>query len=306
MTWIVRFAAVSQAGAPRPIDVRHLGLERVICCWQVGDVLVDPGPESALETLLAALGTDDWRPRALLLTHIHLDHAGATGALVRRFPDLDVYVHERGAPHVIDPSKLLASAGRLYGEQNMRRLWGEVLPVPAERVHALAGGEAIPLAGGFQVAYTPGHASHHVAYLHEDSGFAFTGDTTGVRIPPAPLTIAPTPPPDVDVEAWDASLERIAAWRPAHLAITHFGQIDDVAGQLEAVRGSLHEYALLVRDADAATVEATVREQVTHATDDPRVRDAYESAVPAHHIHQGLSRYWRKRAEREAAEQLPR
>src|SRR5215213_7478285 len=116
----------------QPIDVRHLGLERVICCWRVGDVLIDPGPEASLPDLLAALG--DRRPRALLLTHIHLDHAGGTGALVRRWPDLDVYVHERGAPHLIDPSKLLASAGRLYGEGNMARLWGEVLPVPAERV----------------------------------------------------------------------------------------------------------------------------------------------------------------------------
>jgi glyoxylase-like metal-dependent hydrolase (beta-lactamase superfamily II) len=299
MRWIVRFAAVSEAGAPRPIDVRHLGLERVICCWQLGDVLVDPGPESALETLLAAL--DDWRPRALLLTHIHLDHAGATGALVRRYPDLDVYVHERGAPHVIDPSKLLASAGRLYGEQHMKPLWGEVLPVPAERVHALSGEETIPLSGGFHVAYTPGHASHHVAYFHEDSGFAFTGDTTGVRIPPSPLTIAPTPPPDIDVEAWDASLERIAAWRPAHLGITHFGQVDDVPAQLEAVRASLHDFAALVRDGDAETVEAAVRERVAANTDDPAVREAYESAVPAHHIYQGLSRYWRKRAERETA-----
>jgi glyoxylase-like metal-dependent hydrolase (beta-lactamase superfamily II) len=284
---------VSEAVSPRPIDVRHLGRERVICCWQVGDVLVDPGPESALATLLEALG--DWRPRALLLTHIHLDHAGASGALVRRWPDLDVYVHERGAPHVIDPSKLLASAGRLYGEENMKPLWGEVLPVPAERVHALSGGEAIPLSGGFQVAYTPGHASHHVAYLHEDSGFAFTGDTTGVRIPPSPLTIAPTPPPDVDLEAWEESLARIAAWRPAHLGITHFGPIDDVPAQLDALRASLHELAELTRGADAETVAATVRDRVAASTEDPAVRDAYEAAVPASHIYQGLSRYWRKK-----------
>ncbi len=124
----------------RAIDVHHLGIERVICAWQVGDVIVDPGPEPALPALLDALG--DWRPRALLLTHIHLDHAGATGALVQRWPDLEVYVHERGAPHVIDPSKLMSSAGRLYGEDNMKRLWGEVLPVPAEQVHALSGGDA--------------------------------------------------------------------------------------------------------------------------------------------------------------------
>jgi len=281
------------------IDVRFQGLERVICCWRVGDVLVDPGPESSLGTLLAALG--DARPRGLLLTHIHLDHAGATGALVRRWPDLEVYVHERGAPHVIDPGKLLASAGRLYGEERMAALWGEVLPVPAERIHALTGGETIALGGGgrFRVAYTPGHASHHVAYLHEESGRAFVGDVAGVRIPPAELTLAPTPPPDIDVEAWDRSLDLIADWRPAALALTHFGGIDAVAEQLDATRASLHELAALARDGDAASVIAAVRGRVEAAGDGP-LRAAYAAAVPPEHIQQGLDRYWRKRADREA------
>jgi len=287
--------------AVEPIDVRFKGLDRVICCWRVGDVLVDPGPESSVAHLLDALG-EDFRPRALLLTHIHLDHAGATGALVRRWPDVDVYVHERGAPHVIDPSKLLASAGRLYGEDNMRALWGEVLPVPAERVHALAGGETIPLSGGFRVAYTPGHASHHVAYLHEDSGRAFVGDVAGVRIPPADVTIAPTPPPDVDVEAWERSLDSIAAWRPASLGLTHFGGVDEVEEQLAAVRVSLHELAQLTRNAGPETVTAAVRDRVD-TTGDRFLRAAYAAAVPPEHIYQGLERYWRKRAEREAAVQ---
>lgn len=277
------------------IDVRHLGLERVICCWRVGDVLVDPGPERSLPTLLEALG--DWRPRALLLTHIHLDHAGGTGALVRRWPDLDVYVHERGAPHLIDPSKLLASAGRLYGEERMTQLWGEIVPVPAERIHALAGGETLPLSGGFRVAYTPGHASHHVSYLHEQSGTAFVGDMAGVRIPPSAMTIAPTPPPDIDVEAWEASLDLIAAWQPQRLGLTHFGPVDEVADQLGAVRESLHELAELSRRADPATVEAAVRDRVAR-TADRTLTTAYAAAVPPDHIAQGLARYWRKRAER--------
>jgi glyoxylase-like metal-dependent hydrolase (beta-lactamase superfamily II) len=281
-----------------PIDVRHLGLDRVICCWRVGDVLVDPGPEAAVETLLDALG--DVRPRALLLTHIHLDHAGATGALVRRWPDLDVYVHERGAPHMIDPSKLLASAGRLYGEANMQALWGEVLPVPAERVRTLSGGETLPLAGGFRVAYTPGHASHHVAYLHDESGCAFVGDMGGVRIPPAHVTIAPTPPPDIDVEAWERSLDLIADWRPTSLGLTHFGSVDAAAEQLEAVRASLRELAQLTRNAGPATVMAAVRDRVD-TTGDRFLRAAYAAAVPPEHIYQGLERYWRKRAEREGA-----
>src|SRR5918992_3653799 len=139
----------------RQIDVRHRGVEKVIACFEVDGVLVDPGPQSCEDTLLEALGGE--RPRALLLTHIHFDHAAATGALVRRWPDLEVYVHERGAPHLIDPSRLLASAERLYGEA-MERLWGEIVPVPEENVRALAGGESVL---GMRVAYTPGHASHH-------------------------------------------------------------------------------------------------------------------------------------------------
>ncbi len=287
-----------------PIDTRHLGLERVICCFRVGDVLVDPGPEAALPNWLDALTGDGWRPRALLLTHIHLDHAGATGALVRRWPDLDVYVHERGAPHVVDPSKLLASAGRLYGEDNMARLWGEILPVPAERVHALAGGESVPLAGGFRVAYTPGHASHHVCFLHEATGSAYVGDMAGVRIPPAPveITIAPTPPPDIDVETWDASLDAIAAWRPERLCLTHFGAVDEVGAQLDAVRASLHELAELARAAGPASVTAAVRDRVDRAGD-RALRAAYAAAVPADHVYEGLGRYWRKRAERETGVQ---
>ncbi|MGN6188255.1 MAG: MBL fold metallo-hydrolase [Conexibacter sp.] len=283
--------------AVEPIDVRFQGLERVICCWRVGDVLVDPGPESALPGLLDAL-PDGFVPQALLLTHIHLDHAGATGALVERWPDLEVYVHERGAPHVIDPSKLLASAGRLYGEERMRALWGEVLPVPAERVRALSGGETLALgaAGAFRVAYTPGHASHHVAYLHEGSGRAFVGDVAGVRIPPADVTIAPTPPPDVDVEAWDRSLDLIAEWKPASLGLTHFGGVDAVEAQLDAVRTSLHELARLTRNAGPATVAAAVRDRVD-TTGDRFLRAAYAAAVPPEHIYQGLERYWRKRAE---------
>jgi glyoxylase-like metal-dependent hydrolase (beta-lactamase superfamily II) len=152
---------------PELIDLMHLGRAHVIGAWRVGDVIVDPGPSSCLATLLEQLERDP--PRVLALTHIHLDHAGATGSLLRRFPELEVWVHERGAPHLVDPGKLLSSATRLYGA-DMERRWGEVLPVPAERLRVLSGGERV---GGFRVAHTPGHASHHVSYLHEPSGYAF-------------------------------------------------------------------------------------------------------------------------------------
>jgi len=194
----------------REIDTEHLGNERVTCCWQVGDVLVDPGPESTLATLMDEI--EDRAPRALLLTHIHLDHAGGTGALVRAFPDLPVYVHELGAPHLIDPSKLLPSAARLYGEENMDRMWGEIVPVPERNIRLLRGGETVE---GFRVAYAPGHASHHVVYLHEDSGWVFTGDVAGVRIHREWPVVPPTPPPDIDVEAWLQSIDAIEAWDPA-------------------------------------------------------------------------------------------
>ena len=138
-------------------------------------------------------------PRAILLTHIHFDHAGATGALVRRWPDVEVWVHERGAPHVIDPSKLVASATRLYGD-DMARLWGEVVPVPERNVRVLRGGERI---GPWQVEYAPGHAQHHVVYLHEPTRTAFCGDVAGVQIGGGPV-LPPTPPPDIDLDAWSA------------------------------------------------------------------------------------------------------
>jgi glyoxylase-like metal-dependent hydrolase (beta-lactamase superfamily II) len=265
-------------------------MERVICCWQVGDLLVDPGPEPRLPTLLDALAGE--RPRGLLLTHIHLDHAGATGALVRRWPDLEVWVHERGAPHLVAPEKLLASAGRLYGD-DMERLWGEVLPVPRENLRILEGGETVH---GFRVAYTPGHASHHVAYLHEESGRAFVGDVAGVRIPPAGYTVAPSPPPDIDIEAWHGSLEAVAAWDPADLALTHFGLVDDVGAQLDAVRAWLERWAPRARDEDQARfVDELVGEIGSHA--DAETAAAYQQAAPPEQMYLGLERYWRKRSE---------
>ncbi|HET6550726.1 MAG TPA: MBL fold metallo-hydrolase, partial [Solirubrobacter sp.] len=206
----------------RAIDVRHKGREKVICCWEVDGVLIDPGPEISVGTLLEAI--DHEPPKAVLLTHIHFDHAGATGALTRRWPDLRVYVHAKGAPHMVDPTKLVASAGRLYGgEEGLRAMWGEVIPVPEGNLTVLEGGET-DVEGAFRVEYTPGHASHHVSYFHEPTRTAFVGDTGGARIPPHAFTVAPTPPPDIDIAAWRDSIDTIKAWSPTALGITHFGQ----------------------------------------------------------------------------------
>jgi glyoxylase-like metal-dependent hydrolase (beta-lactamase superfamily II) len=274
----------------RPIDVQHLNRDRVICCWQVGDVLVDPGPEPCADTLVAALAGET--PRALLLTHIHLDHAGAAGALVRRWPEVEVFVHEVGAPHLADPTKLLESAGRLYGD-DMERLWGEVLPVPNANLRPLAGGETLP--GGFEVAYTPGHASHHVAYLHEDSGRAFVGDVAGVRIAPAELTLPPTPPPDIDIDAWNASLSRIAEWNPDSLGITHFGALDSPFEQLAVMRDRLAAWATIAREFDGPAFEQHVRDEITSGTPDEDTAASYLLAVPPEQQWLGLERWWRKR-----------
>jgi glyoxylase-like metal-dependent hydrolase (beta-lactamase superfamily II) len=277
-----------RAASIRVIDVHHLGRPHVIGCWQVGDALVDPGPESSLPTLLEALGEE--RPRALLLTHIHLDHAAATGALVRRWPDLEVHVHERGAAHLIDPSKLVASAGRLYGDA-MERLWGEIVPVPEANVRPLAGGESVL---GMRVAYTPGHASHHVCYLHEESGTAFVGDVAAVRIPPSDLVLPPTPPPDIDVEVWEESIGIVESWQPERLALTHFGQVDDPPGHLELVRRRLREEAALARDLSEAEYELRHRERVA-ADADPEVAEQLLQALPPEYQWRGLDRYWSKR-----------
>ena len=274
----------------RLIDVRHLGRPQVIGAWLVGDVVIDPGPTSCVETLLEGLGGE--RPRALLLTHIHLDHAGASGSLVQRWPELQVYVHERGARHMISPGRLLDSARQLYGE-DMDRLWGEMIPVPEENIHVLRGGETL-FGGEFEVAYTPGHASHHVSFLYD--GTAFVGDVGGVRIAGSHLTIPPSPPPDIDVEKWHASIERITAWKPRRLVMTHFGVGEDVDAQLAELSERLDDWAARARDQDLDAFVASVRDEVAQHVD-AETAVAYEQAAPPEQLYAGLERYWRKRAE---------
>jgi glyoxylase-like metal-dependent hydrolase (beta-lactamase superfamily II) len=267
----------------------HLGVDRVIGCWEVDGVLIDPGPTSCLQNLLDRLSRP---PRALLLTHIHLDHAGASGSLVERWPELEVYVHERGVKHMVDPSRLLDSAKRLYGD-DMDRLWGEMVPVPEGSIRELHGGERV-LDDAFEVAYTPGHASHHVSYLHD--GVAFVGDVAGVRIPPATMTIPPTPPPDIDVEAWHESIERIAAWSPARLARTHFGESADASAELGELSRRLDGWARWARDQDLDGFVATLRDTVAAGAGEELLA-RYTQAAPPDQLYLGLERYWRKRAE---------
>jgi glyoxylase-like metal-dependent hydrolase (beta-lactamase superfamily II) len=294
------------------VDLAFLGRSQTIATGVLegpgGLVLVDPGPASTLEGLqrgLTDLGYDLDAVCALLVTHIHLDHSGAVGAIVRRCPRVRVCVHERGAPHLIDPGKLVQSASRLYGD-SMGRLWGEVAPVPAERVEALGGGETLRLAGRVvQVADTPGHASHHLAYFDEASETAFIGDTGGIRIGSPLCVVPPTPPPDINLEAWYASLDRIRGWRPRQIFITHFGPFTDTDAHLADLERRLREYAELVRSllADpsmddggrqARFVERAL-ERLGDQLGDAGALERYKVAVPFDHCWHGLARYWRKR-----------
>lgn len=269
------------------IDVMHLGRDRVIGAHLVRELIVDPGPASALDNWIDGLEAE---PRGLLLTHIHLDHAGAAGVLVRRFPRLRVYVSEIGAPHLVDPTRLLRSAGRLYGEQNMARLWGEVAPVPERNLVALEGDEEVE---GFRVLHTPGHASHHLCYLDLEAGDAYVGDMAGVRIPPGTHTLAPTPPPELDVEAWLDSVDRIEALEPRCLRLTHFGPARDVGAQLGRLRESLRRSAERARSGRAAFLDAYEAEIDAHA--DRETAKRVRQATPPDQQWLGLERYWRQR-----------
>lgn len=269
----------------REIDLQFQHTGRAICCHVIDGWLVDPGPGSSLPTLLAALEGE--RPRGVLLTHIHLDHAGGTGQLLRELGPLPVYVHERGARHLIDPSRLLASAERIYGDQ-MGPLWGMIVPVPAEHVRVLGEAADPP---GFRWAYTPGHAVHHAAYLHEATGIAFSGDVAGVRIGDGPV-LPPTPPPDIDIAVWHASVAVLRDWSPAALAPTHFGTFTDVTAHLDELERRLDFFAELGRTLDADGFEQAVVAELGSASDAP----GYLRAMPPDTLYAGLARYWSQRS----------
>jgi glyoxylase-like metal-dependent hydrolase (beta-lactamase superfamily II) len=225
------------------LDVRYGGRPEMVGAWLSGDVLIDCGPTACVEDLLTALAGR--RPRRLLLTHIHFDHAGAAGALVRLWPDLEVFVHPRGAPHLIDPSRLVASARRVFGDR-FEGLVGDVVPVPEENLKVIEDGERI---GRFSSAWTPGHAWHHVAFLDRDSGVAFPGDVAGVRLAPG-VVVPPTPPPDIDLRCWRASLGVLEAWEPTRLALPHFGPVEDPPAHMAEMREALDRHEGWAREGE--------------------------------------------------------
>ncbi len=281
-----------------PIDLHHLGNERAIGVYLLetgdGPALFDCGPAAtlpALKTGLAQRGLELQDVRHLLLSHIHLDHAGAAGVLAREHPGLQVHVAEPGARHLLDPSRLEASARRLYGDL-FDALWGELAPVPEASLRVV-GGETL----GLETFPTPGHASHHVSYLADD-GTLYAGDATGVRIPPGRYVLPVSPPPDIDVEEWMKTIDEIERRTPQRLALIHFGVHEDVADHLRSFREELARWTEIVaRGADA---DEFARE--AQAGIPPEERELYERVAPIWQCYAGLRRYWGKREE--ATEQI--
>jgi glyoxylase-like metal-dependent hydrolase (beta-lactamase superfamily II) len=292
------------------IDLNFLGRPGIIATGLLhgseGVALVDPGPTTTLPGLrrtLEAKGFGLADVRAILLTHIHLDHAACTGTLIAECPHARVFVHERGAPHLIDPSKLLASATRLYGA-DMDRLWGEVRAVPADRVTTIGERARLEVVGHeIDVAWTPGHAWHHVSYFVRGPRVAFVGDVAGICRQSGRVVLPPTPPPDIDLEAWQASTRTILAWDPDVLFLTHFGpqraprvhfqdlwtRMDDWSERVKATPATAgtdeERSAKFVKDVVAELQRAT----------SPAEAEAYAWAARFDFSWTGLARYWRRK-----------
>lgn len=276
----------------QPIDLHHQGHERTIGAYLVdtddGPAIFDCGPATTVDALkagLAAHGLALHDVRHLLLSHIHLDHAGAAGVLVREHPELQVHVSEIGAPHLVDPSRLERSARRLYGD-TFDGLWGELAPVPAASIR-VAGERVL----GLECFPTPGHASHHVSYLDRD-GTLYAGDAAGVRIQPGRYVVPPTPPPEVDVELWQETIEELERRDPERLALVHFGVADDPQRHLAELRLELYDWADFVRGgADEQEFIEYVRTELRDAGEEV---DGYDLAMPLWQSYRGLARWAEK------------
>jgi glyoxylase-like metal-dependent hydrolase (beta-lactamase superfamily II) len=280
-------------GSLTPFDLQYFATPRVIGVYVLetddGPTLFDCGPSSCVTSLkqgLAERGLALGDVRHLLLSHIHLDHAGAAGVLVREHPQLHVHVSEVGAPHLVDPSRLERSARRLYGDA-FDTLWGDLAPVPEANVHTV--GDRVL---GLECFPTPGHASHHVCYLGRD-GTLYAGDAAGVRIQPGRHIVPVSPPPDVDVEAWHGTIDAIEARQPERLALIHFGVVDDPGDHLERLRTQLDLWAGRVHD--GASEEAFVDAARADLAADEDDLEPWEKAAPLWQSYAGLRRYWDKR-----------
>jgi glyoxylase-like metal-dependent hydrolase (beta-lactamase superfamily II) len=294
------------------VDLFWRGLPRQIAAYLVEDggdlAVVESGPASTLPALLGAvraLGRDPEEITHVLVTHVHLDHAGGAGALLAHAPRARVYAHPVGAPHLLDPTRLLASAAQIYGDQ-MDALWGRTVPVPADRLVVLDDNAEVRVGRRtFAALDTPGHARHHHAYHDPDAGLVFTGDVAGIRLGSVPYVSPPTPPPDVDVDAWQHSIRRLRALEPTRLLATHFGGFADAAWHLDDLSARLDALtawaaAQVARGAGPDELARAMRRrghaEITAATGSADVARAYEQAVPYPMMAAGLLRHLQLRA----------
>lgn len=274
------------SGFPQAIDTHYLGQEQQICCWRIDEhTIVDPGPTVSLQAIRDAFGSTPIK--RILITHIHLDHSGGVGVLLREHPEAEVWVSIRGSRHLIAPERLIASAEQVYGgAEELARLFGEIAPVPAERVRVVAehGEERV---GEFRIVETPGHAKHHVSFFHEPTGDAYVGDTASVRVPGNQFVLPMTTPPDIDRAAWNRSLDAIQAWEPKRLMLTHYGAYDDVAEHIARTRAGLQAFGDLAAELDADTWGRALAAAVACGTGEAKVT-GYATTMPAATLWEGL------------------
>ena len=296
------------------IDLGFMETKEIIASFLlVGEgsaAIVETGPASCLDNLMRGLEDTGVAPEdvaQVILTHIHLDHAGASGNLIELLPNATFYVHEVGQPHMVDPSKLVKSATRIYGER-MEELWGEIRPVPEDRIVTLSGGEEIEAAGGILTAhYTPGHAYHHLAFHEPDSGALFAGDVAGIRLPGQSYVRPPTPPPEVDIEAWKRSIEEMRRISPSRICPTHFGSFEDVERHLSELEQRLEHWLLFVeermdedagRDEIAFELENMGDEELLREGASPDDTERYSLAGNYEMLVTGLMRYVQRQREK--------
>lgn len=294
------------------VDLKFRGADNLIAAYVLdtsdGLLLIETGPANAQEWLLAGvrhLGRDPADIRHIAVTHIHLDHAAAAGALMEQLPNAQLYVHEIGVRHMIDPSRLLNSAYRIYGNQ-MEALWGIMKPAPADRVTSLAGGDTLKVGDlSLDVVYTPGHASHHVSYSDPKRGIVFAGDVAGVRIPPSGVAYPPTPPPDIDVPLWHESAGKLRALNPQQLLLTHFGPVDDVIEHLDQLEARLDRWVGLVagfldegleRDEMVDRLGDHARKEMLAAGESTDAQASVSNVTPFGMAIDGMTRYLKKKA----------
>jgi glyoxylase-like metal-dependent hydrolase (beta-lactamase superfamily II) len=301
------------------VDTRMAGRSRLTSAYLLESsepTLVETGPTTSIEAVTAGLSSLDLQPEDLahiVVTHIHLDHAGGVGRLSRHFPRALVWVHERGAPHLADPRKLVASAARVYGEEQLRTLFGPVDPVPADRLRSVSEGDRIAIGTrSLDVMYTPGHASHHVALVDSASGAVFTGDALGIHLPDARVLRPATPPPDIDIEVGVQSIERIRSRAESVLLFSHFGPVKEIDELCSIASSRLRRWADVVRKAldqtdDLDRITELLERQTNSEFDQAREAgividmERYETLSSMQMNAAGLVRYWKKRTEAERA-----